>query len=141
MVVSYQLNAFTDGLLCHMADCEGVTPSQIIEDLVDEKQFKQKYPNDSEGTESEDVFRKRVTKMRRTNAKITRYADGDFFVDIVDTATMFDAWLSHQSYGVSEYMFGAPKNGNGYEMTHTEFLEMVQNNLPEYEAYYTENVF
>ena len=40
MDVSYRLNAFNAGLICHMADCEGVPPSQIIEKLVDEKCFK-----------------------------------------------------------------------------------------------------
>ena len=80
--------------------------------------------------------------MTRTDAIVTRYADNEFFVDVVETATMLDAWLSHKSYGISDYMFGVPKKrANCPDMTMTFFLEVVQNNLPEYEKYYAEQYF
>lgn len=80
--------------------------------------------------------------MTRTDADIVRYADGEFLVDIVDTATMYDAWLSHESYGISDHMFGVPKKSdNCTDMTMALFLEMVQNNLPEYKQNYAEKYF
>ena len=80
--------------------------------------------------------------MTRTDANITRYSDGEFLVDIVDTATMYEAWLSHKSYGISDYMFGVPKKSdNCPDMTMAFFLEIVQGNLPEHEQSYAERYF
>lgn len=79
--------------------------------------------------------------MTRTDAKITRYADGKFMIDIVDTTTMYEAWLRHESYGCSDLMFGVSKDDNSSETTYEAFLNMVLSNLAEYEKLYAEEHF
>lgn len=71
--------------------------------------------------------------MQRTDTKITRYRRGHFFIDIVEMPNEFEAWLTHDCYGVSTLMFGTYKTKLGTDTeTEKEFLELVESNLPEY---------
>lgn len=72
--------------------------------------------------------------MKKSSVKITRYTSGQFFVDIVEGRKTWEAWLQHNSFGVSELMFGIPKDDADYDL----FLEIVEANLPEYKAAYKE---
>lgn len=67
--------------------------------------------------------------MKKVNSvNITRYASGKFYVDIVETATMWEAWLGHKRYGVSELMFGIQKKDADRDL----FELIVSDNLPAY---------
>ena len=48
-----------------------------------------------------------MRKCSRT--KITRFKDGEFYIDIVEKANEFEAWVSLNDYGISILMFGVPK--------------------------------
>ena len=78
--------------------------------------------------------------MKKTNIKITRYADGEFVIDIVKTKDMngddiYEAWLQHKNYGVSDMMFGYRCK----DVTYDEFIEMVEANLPDHEINYMQD--
>ncbi len=80
-------------------------------------------------------------KMERTDIKITRYVDGDFWVDVVE-ATDFDGvevWLTHKKYGISTMMFGEPYEQMGYRIPYDFILEIIESNLPEYEQSYIDD--
>ena len=74
------------------------------------------------------------------NITFTRYEDEEFFIDIHEKPDMYEAWLTRKNYGVSSLMFGVPKVQpvDNSVMTPEEFLDMVERNLEEYEAYYDE---
>lgn len=74
--------------------------------------------------------------MKRTDIKITRYKDGEFYIDIVELESTYEAWLSHNSYGISDLMFGVPKTQQSLH----EFVELVEINLVDYERYYMTNL-
>lgn len=79
--------------------------------------------------------------MKKTSAKITRFESGKWYVDIIETRTMFEAWLSRKDCGVSDLMFCSAKkqmdsDGNEWEEDSDFFCEMVEVNLPEYKAIY-----
>ena len=65
--------------------------------------------------------------MKKSSVKITRYTSGQFCVDIVEGRKMWEAWLTHNCFGVSELMFGIPKA----DADHDLFLEIVKANLPD----------
>ena len=80
--------------------------------------------------------------MKLTDTKITRFEDDGFLVDIVETADYYYAWISHESYGVSSLMFGAPKkNSTLPDMTFEWFMSMVNAHLDEYKDGYVEEYF
>lgn len=64
------------------------------------------------------------------NQTIERFSSGLWNIDIVTIRTksgkMFEAWLSHKSYGISNFMFGT-----GYENSIEDFVALVEKNLPE----------
>ena len=70
--------------------------------------------------------------MKKSSVKITRYTSGKFYVDIVEKSNDWEAWIGHNSYGVSDLMFGIPKKGTDFDL----FMELVLCNLPEYKAIY-----
>lgn len=72
--------------------------------------------------------------MERTDTKIIRFKHGDFFVDIVELDDMYEAWLRHKNYGISDMMFGDPKEYGDLNW----FLDLVEANLDEYEEGYME---
>lgn len=74
--------------------------------------------------------------MRKINTTITRYASGEWYIDIVESRDTYEAWLQHRRFGVSELMFGMPKE----QQTRDEFMECVSAVLPDYKASYRENI-
>jgi hypothetical protein len=81
--------------------------------------------------------------MKKTNIRIVRFEDGPFWVDIVDAGEAWEAWLTHNRYGVSDLMFGWPKvqhpkhlNGEAEVWDFDRFCKIVENNLEEGEADY-----
>lgn len=71
--------------------------------------------------------------MKRTDAKITRYTDGKYTVDIEQNGSSFDAWIGHKDFGVRSYMFGKENT------TEEQFLHVVTAVLKEYEKQYRED--
>lgn len=69
--------------------------------------------------------------------KIDRYSDGDFIVEIVETADLFEAWIGRERYGAKEYFFGIPKGST----TKDKFEELVFANFDKYAKDYVENHF
>ena len=63
-----------------------------------------------------------------TTQKITRYKKGNFFIDIVEGPFEYEAWLSHECYGVSMFMIGEDKE----EVTPEEFMDSVLFVLPDF---------
>ena len=47
--------------------------------------------------------------MTKTNTTITRFEEGDFWIDIIDCGDTWEAWLTRKDYGVSDLMFGCSK--------------------------------
>ena len=75
--------------------------------------------------------------MFKTIIKTTRYCDCSYdtevWIDIIEFDDMFEAWLTVKEYGISELMFGAPKEQKNFGvLTHENFVAMVQENLCEY---------
>lgn len=56
-----------------------------------------------------------------------------FFVEVIETEDMFEAWIRASELGIASLMFGAPK-----KQTYTDdvdydgFVEMVENNFEDY---------
>ena len=76
-----------------------------------------------------------------TNIKTRTFTSGKYRVDIAEKKDLFEAWLYHKDCGIKQLMFGSPKknsiHGESVTITFDMFLEMVENNLPEYkETYY-----
>ena len=83
--------------------------------------------------------------MKLTDTKITRYEDGNFWVDIVEKSDEYEAWISHKEYGISTLAFGLPKTNTLYDientnLVHSVFLHIVNANLERYKAIYLEEV-
>ena len=76
--------------------------------------------------------------MKKANAKITRYQQGKFYIDIVDNGKGFEAWITGKKYGVSDLMFGMPKKQATEDITEEHFLELVEASFSEYAAGYIE---
>ena len=77
--------------------------------------------------------------MKLTDTKITRFEDDGFLVDIVETPELYEAWISHKSYGVSSHMFGIPKkNPTLPDMTFELFMSMVTVHLDMHKYFYAE---
>ena len=74
--------------------------------------------------------------MDKTDIKITRYEKDGFWIDIVDKTEDWEAWFTAKEYGVSDLIFGWPKNqSSSYE----EFLGAVDANFDEYAELYMIN--
>ena len=77
---------------------------------------------------------------KATNQKITRYEYeseyGLYYVDIIETETQFDAWITGCRSGLSSFAFGELKQntyfGQPVTITRKEFMEMVEENIDEY---------
>lgn len=76
--------------------------------------------------------------MKKTKDKITRYIDGDFIIEIVESETEFDAWIGHRNYGVFIEMFGVPKKQLENTFTYAEFRDMVAADLDRHKSIYRE---
>lgn len=68
-----------------------------------------------------------------SNYKTTTFnAGGGFKVDIVETDTMFEAWLWHDNYGIKDYMFGYREK----DMNIENFIILVEYNIANSKRYY-----
>lgn len=74
---------------------------------------------------------------------LERYDAGDgFFVDVVSKDGVREAWLSHDSVGISALMFGIPVRQEGRPaMFYNEFLRIVEANLAKYKDDYMHEYF
>lgn len=72
--------------------------------------------------------------MKKTGAKITRYESGDYYVDVVELDNVYEAHITRKGYGVTDFMFGAPKEQQSLK----KFVEIVEANLDEYKSLYDE---
>lgn len=79
--------------------------------------------------------------MKKTDTKITRYEHGNFYVDIVETENGIEAWLTHMNYGVSGMMFRLFREQHDRTYTDDELLEIVEENLDNYEMKYCTNMY
>ena len=74
-----------------------------------------------------------MAKLIKSAEKVSRYEFGEFYVDIVDGADDYEAWITGKRYGVSSLMFGIPKKNQFHGVEYTEskrsFLAMVESNL------------
>lgn len=70
--------------------------------------------------------------MKQTKDKITRYADGDFIIEIVEAEKDFEAWIGHSHRGISRLMFSEEKTS----FTREEFRDLVVSNLARYKDIY-----
>lgn len=82
--------------------------------------------------------------MTVTDTRITRYEDGDFYVDIVESRIDFEAWLCRKDYGVAEMLIACPKEQpNGIDVDYFAFVSMVESTLAtdelDYDAKYGED--
>lgn len=75
--------------------------------------------------------------MTKTDIQITRFEDGHYWVDIVDSDECYDSWLTHKNMGIAQHMFGVPKmQSDGRKTSYDEFCDLVENNLQEEKLYY-----
>lgn len=76
--------------------------------------------------------------MKKTKDKITRYIDGDFIIEIVESENEFEAWIGHRNYGVFAEMFAVPKEQLENTITQEEFRDMVVADLDRHKSIYQE---
>lgn len=75
--------------------------------------------------------------MTKTDIQITRFEDGNYWIDIVDEGENYHAWLFHKDIAEAMFMFGEPKEqSNGEKTSFEEFCERVEDNLPEEKLYF-----
>lgn len=72
--------------------------------------------------------------MTRTNAKISRYVDGDFCIDIIggNKRGYYEAWICRADMSESVLLFGLVATSE------REFVEIVEDNLPDYIKMYND---
>lgn len=75
------------------------------------------------------------THLQKLDTKVTQYADGKWIITIVDSGKMFESYLSHKDYGVSDYMFGYCSNNLA------DYMELVESNLKSYKVIYMKEYF
>lgn len=64
---------------------------------------------------------------RAENQSITRFIDGEWYIDIVETKSKFEAWIQHKNYGVSDLMFSVPKKQKiGRKIYKTDFEDFYE---------------
>lgn len=82
----------------------------------------------------------RGVKMKRVTGRKTRtyHADGDWYIDIVETEDEFEAWIWMGSYGVKSLMWGSPKQQVWGIVTRKDFLDMVKAQWADYVGGYIE---
>lgn len=70
--------------------------------------------------------------LKKANQKITRYeyesVYGLYYVDIIETETEYEAWITGERSGLSSLMFGLLKEQNARK----EFMSIVEVLLDEY---------
>ena len=76
----------------------------------------------------EDAFER--SGIMPTGDKITRYNDGGFIIDIIETETRYELWIGEESVNVSNFVFCAEKNPY---ITREDFLEKSLYDIMGYE--------
>lgn len=76
--------------------------------------------------------------MKKTNHKITRYDHKNFYIDIVETKTDFEYWLTEKGYGISTFVYGFPKKQpyTGETETFNSFLDTIKATITDDIYYY-----
>lgn len=79
-----------------------------------------------------------TTEMVETDIKITRFDDGEFWVDIIDMGDYWDSQITMKNYGVTSSMFGWLKHQpvDNSDWDFDDFLELVIANKDDYESIY-----
>ena len=71
--------------------------------------------------------------------KTTTYnPEGDWYIDVIETDDMFEAWIYLGSYGIKSLMWGSPKQQEYGTVTRKDFLDMVKTNVIYYANGYIE---
>ena len=71
--------------------------------------------------------------------KTTTYnPEGDWYIDVIETDDMFEAWIYLGSYGIKSLMWGSPKQQEYGTVTRKDFLDMVKANFISYANGYIE---
>lgn len=71
--------------------------------------------------------------------KTTTYnPERDWYIDVIETDDMFEAWIYLGSYGVKSLMWGSPKQQEGGTVIRKYFLDMVKANFISYANGYVE---
>lgn len=71
--------------------------------------------------------------------KTTTYnPEGDWYIDVIETDDMFEAWIYLGSYGIKSLMWGSPKQQEYGTVTRKDFLDMVKTNFISYANGYIE---
>ena len=78
--------------------------------------------------------------LKKANQKITRYeyesVYGLYYVDIIETDTEFDAWITGERSGLSSFIFGELKEntcfGKPVTVSRCDFMTMVETLVDEY---------
>lgn len=71
--------------------------------------------------------------------EVKRFRHGDFIVEITKEDGVFEAYLSHKSYGVKAFMFGWPEVQVDGKYTEGDFERMIEDMLEDHERYYAED--
>lgn len=83
--------------------------------------------------------------LKPTKHKVERYEHEDFYVEIADVGDYWEAWLCRKDMGTFWYLFSLLKGMNpfskpdGEPLTYEGFLEIVEENLPDYIEEYNED--
>lgn len=71
--------------------------------------------------------------------KTTTYnPEGDWYIDVIETDDMFEAWIYLGSYGIKSLMWGSPKQQEYGTVTRKDFLDMIKTNFISYANGYIE---
>ena len=73
-----------------------------------------------------------VSRFEQTDAKITRYIDGEFYIYIVEDGTEIEWYLQQIGSGFMQYGWGSNTENSSKE----DFVNLVRANLREYKAGY-----
>lgn len=74
-------------------------------------------------------------KLQKSFDQIIRFEHKNFYVDVIITLSgLVEVWISEQSCGISEMMFGFENNFSNP----LDLMEFLESNLEEYEADYEE---
>lgn len=81
------------------------------------------------------VLQRKEINMKIIYAITTTYEmNNGFMIDIIENDETYHAWIYKKNMGVKDLMFGVRKE----QQTKNEFINIVLNNLPEYEEAYLE---
>lgn len=70
---------------------------------------------------------------RVTNKKTATYnVFGSWYIDIIESDDMFEAWIYLKSYDIKSLMWGSPKQQEWGVISRKEFLNMVKANWADY---------